>query len=198
MASPSCAESAPLNACLGARRSVRAYASAGLTLGQVSSLLWAAQGVTGVGGLRTSPSAGAIYPLKAYLIASNVEGLPAGVYRYEPDTGELAFVERGERRKKLCVAAMGQECVLSSPAALLLVSWEKRMRAEFGDITPKLIALECGHTAQNFLLEAVSLGLGAVVLAKFDIDALRTVIPIRSDENPEYLLLAGIPATKQK
>lgn len=186
-----------LDACLAARRSVRDYAATPVTLDQVSRLLWAAQGVTGVGGLRTSPSAGAIYPLTAYLIASSVDGVPPGVYRYEPDTGELAFVEKGERRKRLCVAAMGQECVLSCPSAVLLVSWEKRMRGEFGDHAQKLIAIECGHAAQNFQLEAVSLGLGAIGLAKFDNDALRAAVPFRSDENPEYLLLAGYPAVKR-
>jgi SagB-type dehydrogenase family enzyme len=187
-----------LNACLAARRSVREYQQKAITLEQVSSLLWSAQGVTGVGGLRTAPSAGAIYPLKAYLIASQVEGLVPGVYRYEPDTGELAFVEGGDRLKRLHIAAMGQDCVLSCPAALLLVSWEKRMRAEFGDMAPKAIAMECGHAAQNFLLEAVSLGLGGIGLAKFDVDALRVAVPIRSDEIPEYLLLAGYPVSKQK
>jgi SagB-type dehydrogenase family enzyme len=195
---PAAAPTASLNACLAARRSIREYDSTPVTLKEVSQLIWAAQGVTGVGGLRTAPSAGAIYPLKAYLAASNVEGLPAGIYRYEPDSDELAFVETGDSRQRLCVASMGQECVLSSPVALLLVSWEKRMRAEFGDIAPKLVAIECGHAAQNFLLEAVSLGLGGIGLAKFDDDALRAVIPFRSDESPEYLLLAGHPAPRRK
>jgi SagB-type dehydrogenase family enzyme len=194
---PAAGEAGTLNACLAARRSVRNYEPAPVTLAQVSQLIWAAQGVTGLGGLRTSPSAGAIYPLTAYLIASNVEGLLPGIYRYEPDAGELAFIEKGERRKRLCVAAMGQECVLSSPMALLLVSWEKRVRAEFGDYAEKLISMECGHAAQNFLLEAVSLRLGAIGLAKFDIDAMRAAVPIRSDEKPEYLLLAGYPAGRQ-
>ena len=132
--------------------------------------------------MRTSPSAGAIYPLKAYLIASHVAGLAAGVYRYEPDTNELAFMEAGDRRKILCQAAMGQECVAMSPAAVLLVSWDKRMKGEFGDYAEKLVLIECGHAAQNFLLEAVSMGLGGIGLAKFDSDALRAAVPFRTDE----------------
>lgn len=193
---PEAGPAGTLNACLAARRSIRDYEPIPVTVDQVAQLVWATQGVTGVGGLRTSPSAGAVYPLTAYLVASNVAGMMPGIYRYDPDAGELAFVEKGERRRRLYVAAMGQECVLSSPVALLLVSWEKRLRAEFGNYAPKLIAMECGHAAQNFLLEAVSLGLGGVGLAKFDADALRAVIPFRSDESPEYLLLAGHPAIK--
>jgi SagB-type dehydrogenase family enzyme len=185
-----------LGACLAARRSTRDYEDRSITLDQVSRLLWAAQGVTGVGGLRTSPSAGAIYPLKAYLISTKVDGLAPGVYRYEPDSKELAYVDKGDRRKRLFHAAMGQECVLSSPAAVLLVAWDKRIKAEFGDASAHLIALECGHAAQNFLLEAVALGLGGIGLAKFDNDALRTVVGFRTDEEPEYLLLAGHAAVK--
>ncbi len=187
-----------LDACLAARRSTREYQDKAITLEQVSHLLWAVQGVTGVGGLRTAPSAGAIYPLNTYLVATKVDGLAAGVYRYEPDTCELAFVDKGDRRKRLCQAAMGQECVLSSPAAVLLVSWDKRIKAEFGGLADHLIAMEAGHAGQNFLLEAVSLGLGGIGLAKFDNDALRSAVNFRSDEEPQYLLLAGYAAKKGK
>lgn len=180
------------------RRSIREYRNRPLTLDQVSRLLWAAQGVTGVGGLRTAPSAGAIYPLKAYLIASGVTGLTPGVYRYEPDTNELVFLEKGERRKNLCQAAMGQECVMMSPAAVLLVSWDKRMRSEFGDHAENLVLIECGHVAQNLLLEAVSLGLGGIGLSKFDVDAMRAAVPFRTDEEPRYLLLAGYPGAPEE
>ncbi|HEX2951922.1 MAG TPA: nitroreductase family protein, partial [Armatimonadota bacterium] len=47
------------------RRSVRSYANEPLTLQQVSQLLWAAQGITEpTKGLRTAPSAMAMYPLR--------------------------------------------------------------------------------------------------------------------------------------
>ena len=46
------------------RRSVREYLQEGLTLPEVSQLLWAVQGVTGPRGKRTAPSAGHLYPLE--------------------------------------------------------------------------------------------------------------------------------------
>ena len=42
-----------------------------LTLEQISQLLWSAQGVTareGAYGLRSAPSAGALYPMELYLV----------------------------------------------------------------------------------------------------------------------------------
>ena len=55
------------------RRSVREYGNAPLTLGEVSQLLWAAQGITSEWGGRTAPSAGALYPLEVYIAVGNVE-----------------------------------------------------------------------------------------------------------------------------
>ena len=68
---------------LAARRSVRAYTAEPLTLADCAQLLWAAQGVTSPEGLRTAPSAGALYPLEVFLVAGRVTDLPAGVYRYD-------------------------------------------------------------------------------------------------------------------
>jgi hypothetical protein len=42
------------------RRSIRAYSGEALTLGEVSQVLWEAQGITSPKGFRTAPSAGAI------------------------------------------------------------------------------------------------------------------------------------------
>lgn len=51
------------------RRSVRNFAPAPLTLAHIGQLLWAAQGITADGKLRTAPSAGALYPLELYVVA---------------------------------------------------------------------------------------------------------------------------------
>ncbi|MCD4810892.1 MAG: nitroreductase family protein [Methanosarcinales archaeon] len=60
-----------------------------LTLAEISQLLWAAQGITHPGGYRTAPSAGALYPLEVYVVAGNVEGLQAGIYKYRPQGHEM-------------------------------------------------------------------------------------------------------------
>jgi len=57
------------------RRSIRDYKDEPLSLAEVSQLLWAAQGITDKRGFRTSPSAGALYPLELYVVIGNVEGI---------------------------------------------------------------------------------------------------------------------------
>jgi nitroreductase len=73
---------------LANRRSHRNFQDKAISAGQLSQILWAAYGVTLPmpnpalrGGLRTAPSAGAMYPLEIYVIAGNVEGIEPGVYR---------------------------------------------------------------------------------------------------------------------
>ena len=85
---------------LARRRSVREYASGPLPLAAVSQLLWAAQGVTDPEGLRTAPSAGALYPLEVYLVAGAVAGLAPGIYRYDPQRHRLLFHAPGDPRSR--------------------------------------------------------------------------------------------------
>lgn len=91
------------------RRSIRSYTGQPLTLQEVSQLLWAAQGITDPRGFRTAPSAGALYPLEVYVLVGDVQGLPPGVYRYEPDGHQLLKTMDGDRRAGLASAALAQD-----------------------------------------------------------------------------------------
>jgi nitroreductase len=102
------------------RRSIREYAEASLTLAEISQLLWAAQGITDPEGLRSAPSAGALYPLEVYLAAANVDGLEAGIYRYLPQEHKLISLCAGDARKALSQAARDQECVRDAAAIIIL------------------------------------------------------------------------------
>ena len=64
----------PLAEALEVRRTVRRFASRPLDLPQVSQLLWCADGASDPRGLRTSPSAGATYPLDLYLVVGGEGG----------------------------------------------------------------------------------------------------------------------------
>jgi hypothetical protein len=86
---------------LSGRRSVREYSPDLLNLSDISQLLWASQGITGAQGFRTTPSAGALYPLEIYVAAGNVTGLPAGVYRYLPASHALEMVADRDIRTDL-------------------------------------------------------------------------------------------------
>ena len=54
--------------------------------------------------------------------------------------------------------------------------------------------LEAGHVAQNILLQAVTLGLGAVPIGAFDDAALASTLKLPRGYAPVYLVFVGNPA----
>ena len=93
---------------LSQRRSVREFRDQPLGIADVSQLLWAAQGTSGTDGMRTAPSAGALYPLEVYVVAGNVRGLRPGVYKYVTREHAIVRVADGDKRADLSRAALGQ------------------------------------------------------------------------------------------
>jgi SagB-type dehydrogenase family enzyme len=184
----------PLELALYRRRSVRDYSGAPATVEELARLLWAAQGVTGLGGLRTAPSAGALFPLKLYIAVFAVEDLAPGIYRYDPDSHNLEPRIAGNRLRRVQTAAMAQTCVDGAAVAVLVAAWYGLSKREFGEEAARKVALiEAGHAGQNFLLQAGSVGLGGIGLTKFDPELASAVFEIRADESPLYILLAGRP-----
>jgi SagB-type dehydrogenase family enzyme len=179
---------------LRARRSVRSYADVPLTLAQLGQILWAAQGVTSADGHRTAPSAGATYPLEVYVVAGNVTGLPAGVYKYRPQGHELLPHLDGDQRAALARAAVRQDWITQAPAALAITAVYERTRPRYRDRTERYVAIEVGHVGQNVYLEAVALGLGTVMAGAFVDDSVAAVLKLDRAERP----LAVMPVGKAK
>lgn len=176
---------------LSRRRSVRAYGDEPLTLAEVSQLLWAAQGVTSERGLRTAPSAGALYPLELYLVAGNVTGLSDGVYRYRPSGHGLARVLEGDRREELYLAARSQASVRAAAAIIVFAAIYERTTGKYGERGIRYVHIEVGHAAQNVFLQAAALDLSAVVVGAFQDDAVKRVVTMSEAEQPLYLMPVG-------
>ncbi|MEU5851662.1 SagB/ThcOx family dehydrogenase [Saccharopolyspora shandongensis] len=176
------------------RRSTREYSGAPLSPLAVSRLLWAGQGISGPG-LRTAPSAGGSFFLGLTLVAGDVADVPAGSYRYEPDAHRLVPLARGDLRAQISDAGIGDQPWLSSCAALILISGdETAARVKFADQPPGTrgvgyVHLEAGAAAQNMALQAAADGVGAVLVAGFDDDALRQHCP--EGHEPLALLALG-------
>lgn len=173
------------------RRSVREFSKAPLTLAEASQLLWAAQGVTGDDGLRTAPSAGALYPLELYIAAGNVQRLAAGVYKYQPRGHRLAVVVQEDMRRELAAAALNQDWIENSAALLVFSGVEERITRKYGQRGVRYMHMEAGHAAQNAFLQAVTLGLGAAVVGAFDDKMIQQVLQMPEDERALYLMPVG-------
>jgi SagB-type dehydrogenase family enzyme len=172
------------------RRSTRQFAPASVSLSEIAQLLWAAQGVTGLGGLRTAPSAGALYPMRTYLFCGRVRGLPVGMYRYFPDDHYIRFLLARDVRPALLADGIDR-AVADAPALIALATDYKMPTREFGEQARRLVHIEAGHIGQNVCLEATAIGIGAIGLGSFPIEAVRRHLGLRDGEEPVYILAVG-------
>jgi SagB-type dehydrogenase family enzyme len=177
------------------RRSVRRFENVGVTAGVIGQLLWAAAGVTidGVSGpTRAAASAGGLYPVEAYLVAGEVRGIEAGVYRYLPEPHALDRVTPGDLRRRLQRAALNQAAVGRAPAVVVVAADFSVTERRYGERgAERYVYMDAGHAAQNVLLQATALDLGAVPIGAFDDEAVREVLSIQTE--PLYLIPLGRP-----
>jgi SagB-type dehydrogenase family enzyme len=188
-------EAVSVGEALARRRSVRAFTGRALTLAEVATLLWAAQGRTGPEDFRTAPSAGALYPLEIHLAVGKVEGLAPGIYRYVPDRHRLEQVAVGDARGALARAALGQSWIADAPVILVIAAVPSRTAAKYGERSARYIAMEAGHAGQNVYLQAVALGLGTTVVGAFDDGRVKDVARLAADQEPLALYPVGYPKT---
>jgi len=173
------------------RRSVRQYTGEPLMVQEVSQLVWATQGITDPRGLRTAPSAGALYPLEVYVVVGDVEGLAVGVYRYKPQEHELEKVLEGDMRAELSDAALGQASVRTAAIDIVITAVYERTTVQYGDRGIRYVHLEAGHAAQNLCLQATAMDLGIVTAGAFTDDQVNDVLNLPENEQPLYIIPIG-------
>jgi SagB-type dehydrogenase family enzyme len=181
------ASSVSIKEALTSRRSVRAFATAGVSLDEAAQLLWAAQGITDAEGLRTAPSAGALSPLEIYFLAGIVASFPAGICRYEPKLHPLARTISGDQRRELTLAARHQAWIADAPAVVVIAAMYRRTRAKYGDRAERYVHIEAGHAAENICLQAVALGLGTTIVEAFADAEVKRLLGL--DEEESILLI---------
>ncbi len=174
---------------IASRRSLRDFAERPLTDGDVGQLLWAAQGITDPtpDERRAAPSAGGTYPLEVYAVSAD------GVARYLPRGHALEPHLDTDRRRSLAAAALGQDWIADAPLVLVVTGVIERTSERYGDHALRFVLLEAGHAAQNVLLQAVGLGLGAVPVGAFHEEAVTEALRLPDDHAPLYLIPVGHP-----
>ena len=189
---PSLSGTLSLEETVAARRSVRSYNSQTLTWQEIGQLLWAAQGITldrspSSPGLRSAPSAGALYPLETYVVTGE------GSFHYLPADHALRSSPRLGLRQELWEAGLRQDWIREAPAVFVLAAVYPRTEARYGGRAARYVHMEAGHAAENLLLQAVALGLGGVVIGAFHDDQVQQVLELPEDHEPLYLIPVGHP-----
>ena len=183
-----------LEQAIARRRSVREYAPGALTLAEVSQLMWVAQGITSPDGKRATPSARAVYPLQVWLVANDVTGLPAGIYRYEPKEHALALVAAGDQRDSMAAAASGQAPIEHASAIVAVIGDSALAATKFRGNADRWLGMEAGFVVQDVYLECTALGLGTVMVGGFEEGAVRRALGVPSG----WEALALMPVGRKK
>jgi SagB-type dehydrogenase family enzyme len=178
---------------LEGRRTVRHFATRPLDLAQISQLLWGADGISDPRGLRTSPSAGATYPLDLYLVVGErgVVNLPAGVYHYLVAEQALRPLTPGDLRAPVARASLHQSWMAEAPVMVVITGEYRRCMARYGQRGIRYTHMEAGNVSQNVFLTAEALGLGAGIVGAFEDQALARVLKLPAAHEPLLVMPVG-------
>lgn len=177
-----------LEEALSKRRSVRDFLSMEIEIEKISQILWAAQGITEKSsGKRTSPSAGALYPIEIFIVKSD------GTYHYMPYEHKLKKISSKDLRQELSAASLFQESVLDAALDIVLTAIYERTTVKYGERGIRYVHMEAGHVCQNILLTAVTLDLGAVPVGAFEDKAVQLLLGLPSNFKPLYIIPIGYP-----
>lgn len=183
------------------RCSHRKFADETLTLDELSFLLFGTQGVRkfkeGKFSMRTVPSGGARHPFETYLAVFNVEGLDAGMYRYEPFEHELIYLFDVESMsEKISDATLGQKFVGLGAVTFIWSCIPYRSEWRYHIASHKTMLLDAGHICQNLYIACETVGCGTCGIAAYDQKKIDSLIQV--DGEDEFVVYLAPVGKRQK
>ena len=129
--------------------------------------------------------------LKCNVVVNNVAGLSKGCINTPTGIHELVKVFDKNVLRELAAAALGQSCVRDAALVLVFTAVYERTTGKYGDRGIRYVHMEVGHAAQNVCLQAVSLGLGTVVVGAFRDEEVKKVLSLPKEEHPLCIMPMG-------
>lgn len=168
------------------RRSCRDFdTSKSVEAEKISQLLWSAQGITNNCKYRTTPSAGATYPLEIYVV------LKQGLFYYVPEDHVLVKKNRRENGAELTKATFFQDFVGKVPVNVIFCAKFARTISRYGHRGERYVLIELGQAVQNLLLQAYAIGLAGVEVGAFDDKRVRHLLQLPEDHLPLIIVSIG-------
>jgi SagB-type dehydrogenase family enzyme len=190
---------APFADVVRCRRSRRTYTDDALTLGELSFLLWAVQGIQrmdrkGPVTYRTVPASGGIHPFETYLAINRVERVHEGLYRYLPLEHKLLLVKQTGPKwlGQLGHACRGQKFVSKGAVVFVWSAIPYRTEWRYANEAHKAIAQASGHVCQNLYLASEAIGAGTCAISAYAQAAMDSLIGVDGEhEFVVYLAPVG-------
>ncbi len=137
------------------RKSTRSFSTQPLSKLDLAFLLWAFTGIQRTEHgyeFRTTPSAGALYPIETYIATNNVQDLEKGIYHYNIKNHLLEEITMGNFGEKIAHAALNQEMCADAAVVFIWTAVFSRSKWKYQQRAYRYIYLDAGHIAQNLAL----------------------------------------------
>lgn len=172
------------------------------SLAKLSQLLYFSDGITAMIPyndkpfyMRSSPSAGGLYPTEIYVLANSYKGLENGVYNYQAINHGLTLIQKGDFREKLTEATFNHLLIngkseIISPLQLIFTGVFYRSSWRYQDRAYRRICLDTGHVLGNTDLMSFPSGFKAVLIGGFNDKAVNEILSLDEDEEQVLAIVA--------
>ncbi len=176
-----------------------------LTLAEVGQILWAGKQAMSMRGPTNRAPFVVSYVPRIYLVAADVNGLPPGVYLYEPRNHGVCRVSRGNSREELAQATgdtrllpatqatTDEGMVRSAPASIVIAGRCGMVAADHGHGSDMCVPSRAGRVVQNVQLQVAALGLGTVPILAYQHKRVSEVLWMAPREQPLCIMPIGAP-----
>ena len=100
---------------------------------------------------RAASCTGALYHIEVYIICSDISGLEAGVYHYNPQNSSLAILRKGDYRKTLANATANEPFTSTAPIMLIFTDVFSRNAVKYQAREYRHTFWDCGTILSNAL-----------------------------------------------
>ena len=157
-----------------------------MRLAELGDILFLAAGVTarrGGNALRAAPSSGALFSSELYVLARVVDGLPAGVYHYDPERDRLDVLGA-------LPALSGAPDADDADALVIVTSIFRRTGYKYRDRAYRYVSADAGHLLENLRVAGQAAGMRAQPAVSFDEARLARVIGVDGVEEGVLAVMA--------
>jgi len=166
------------------RKSTKSFLTKEINVEDLSTILWAANGINRENGKRTAPSAYGKYYIDIYVVSDK------GVYVYDVPKHELSLIAVENIKKQIArqkyVGEASHIIVLTTNLSKFhpMVKEEKKIPASYATV---------GFIGQNIYLVANALNLGTAFVVGIKEEVIREKLKLKDDEIPLCVMPIGYP-----
>ena len=184
------------------------YNQVEISLARLSRFLYFTYGITAVIPyvdkpfyMRSSPSAGGLYPSELYICSQGYEGLEDGIYNFQALKQGLAQIYKGDVKEKLFKATfdhplMASKSGVTSPLQLVLTGVFYRSSWRYQDRAYRRICLDTGHIIGNIDLISYPCNFKSILIGGFNDSIINETLGLEEDEEQALAIIGLIDKNK--